>query len=117
MFCLLNGTPIAYSSPSTMMDKSSKIKKGCKGDMTVVRPTVIIGVPLMLGRIYNGIQSQIESGPPIKKAIFDFAVKYKQDWYQKGYDTPILNGYKLMRFYFTVIRRFLIFIIYLQLAV
>jgi len=89
--------------------------------MTVVRPTVIIGVPLMLGRIYNGIQSQIESGPPIKKTIFDFAVKYKQDWYKKGYDTPIFNGYKLCLFYCqhsSISRLFLlIFIMYLKLAV
>jgi len=74
-----------------MMDKSSKIKQGCKGDASIARPTVVVGVPLMLGRIYNGIQSKIENESAIKKAIFDFAVKYKQDWYQKGYDTPILN--------------------------
>ena len=74
-----------------MTDQSSKIKQGCKGDATVARPTVIAAVPLLLGRIYNGIQSKIEKGPPIKKAMFNFALHYKQNWYKKGYGTPILN--------------------------
>ena len=47
----------------------------------------------MLDRIHKGIQAKIESGPSIKKAIFDFAVQYKLEWFQKGYDTPILNRY------------------------
>ena len=82
---------IGYSSPFTMTDKSSKIKQGCKGDATVLKPTVMASVPLMLDRIYKGIQDKIESGPPIKKALFNFAVQYKLNWQKEGYDTPIIN--------------------------
>jgi len=89
----LYGVPIAYSSPLTLTDKSSKVKQGCKGDATVLKPTVIVSVPLMLDRVHKGIQSKIESGPSIKKAIFDFAVQYKLEWYKKGYTTPILDRY------------------------
>ena len=88
---MLYGMPIGYSSPLTMTDNSSKIKQGCKGDATVLKPTAIAGVPLMLDRIYKGIQDKIESGPPIKKALFNLAVQYKLNWQKEGYDTPIIN--------------------------
>ena len=44
--CLLNGVPIGYSSPLTMIDSSSKIMKGCKGDASVLHPTCLTAVPV-----------------------------------------------------------------------
>jgi long-chain acyl-CoA synthetase len=44
--CLLNGVPIGYSSPLTMIDSSSKIQKGCKGDASVLHPTCLTSVPV-----------------------------------------------------------------------
>ena len=88
---MLYGIPIGYTSPLTLTDNSSKIKQGCKGDATVLKPTIIASVPLMLDRIYKGIQDKIENGPPIKKALFNMAVQYKLSWYKNGYDTPIIN--------------------------
>lgn len=44
--CLLTGVPVGYSSPTTLTDSSSKIKKGQKGDVTVLRPTCMISVPV-----------------------------------------------------------------------
>lgn len=44
--CLLNGVPIGYSSPLTMIDSSSKIQKGCKGDASVLHPTCLTAVPV-----------------------------------------------------------------------
>ena len=87
------GIPIGYSSPLTLTDNSSKIKKGYKGDATILRPTIIASVPLMLDRIYKGIQDKIEGGPAIKKALFDMAIQYKLDWFKDGYETPIINEY------------------------
>jgi len=97
---LLYGMAIGYSSPLTMTDKSSKIKQGCKGDATILKPTVIASVPLMLDRIYKGIQENVSNGPPFKKAIFDMALQYKLDWCKAGYDTPIINKY----FYFFILK-------------
>ena len=37
-----------------MMDSSSMIKKGFKGDATLLRPTFMAGVPLILDRVYKG---------------------------------------------------------------
>lgn len=89
--CFLSGIPIGYSSPLTMTDQSSKIKRGCKGDASVLRPTIMASVPLVLDRIYKGIQEKMQSGGSAKKAIFNFFYNYKLKWYHRGYQTPLTN--------------------------
>lgn len=44
--CLLTGVPIGYSTPTTLIDSSSKIKRGCKGDASVLKPTCMTTVPV-----------------------------------------------------------------------
>lgn len=44
--CMLAGVPIGYSTPTTLTDSSSKIKRGAKGDVTVLKPTCMISVPV-----------------------------------------------------------------------
>ena len=56
-----------------MMDSSSMIKKGFKGDATLLRPTFMAGVPLILDRIYKGesrSNSCIRADPMVK--VLDF---------------------------------------------
>jgi len=90
--CLLYGLPIGYSNALTMTDKSSKIKRGSQGDASVLRPTIIAAVPLILDRIYKAIVEKIEGGSPLSKAIFNMALDYKLDWYERGYSTPLINS-------------------------
>ena len=52
---LLFGVSIGYSSPYTLTDSSLYIKPGGKGDASVLRPTVMAAVPLIIDRIYKGI--------------------------------------------------------------
>ena len=47
---MVMGVPIGYSSPNTLTDKSTKIAKGGTGDTTVLRPTLMCCVPLVLDR-------------------------------------------------------------------
>ena len=47
------GVAIGYSSPNTLTDKSTMIKKGGKGDASVLKPTFMACVPLILDRIYK----------------------------------------------------------------
>ena len=44
---------IGYSSPNTLTDKSTMIQKGALGDSTVLKPTFMACVPLILDRIYK----------------------------------------------------------------
>lgn len=79
-----------------MTDKSSKIKRGSQGDASVLRPTIIACVPLILDRIHKNIQDKIDSGSPLKKALFEMAIKYKEHWCDRGFETPIINAYVLV---------------------
>lgn len=46
--CLVSGIAIGYSSALTMIDSSSKIKKGTKGDASVLHPTCMTSVPVSI---------------------------------------------------------------------
>ena len=51
---LLNGIRVGYGSTLTLSDKSSRIKKGSKGDATELRPTLMPAVPEISERIRKG---------------------------------------------------------------
>jgi long-chain acyl-CoA synthetase len=89
--CLLTGVPIGYSNPNTLIDSSTKIMKGTKGDASILRPTCITAVPLILDRICKGITDKINRGSPMQKSIFKYCYDYKCKWYRRGYKTPVLD--------------------------
>jgi long-chain acyl-CoA synthetase len=47
--CFINGVRIGYSSAQTIADTSTAIKAGEKGDLRVLKPTIMAGVPIVLG--------------------------------------------------------------------
>lgn len=53
------GSAIGYGSPLTLIDTSSKIKKGTKGDATVLAPTVLTAVPAILDRVRDGVLNKV----------------------------------------------------------
>lgn len=89
--CLMTGVSIGYSTPLTLIDTSSKIKRGCKGDASVLRPTCMTSVPLILDRISKGINDKVNSGSAFRKALFKFLYQYKVKWIQRGYQTPLID--------------------------
>ncbi|KAH0953865.1 hypothetical protein HN011_000471 [Eciton burchellii] len=91
--CLLNGVPIGYSSPLTLIDSSSKIMRGSKGDASVLHPTCLTAVPLILDRISKGINEKVKRSGPFRQAIFNFAYEYKLKWTKRGYGTPLFDKY------------------------
>nr|CAD7396033.1 unnamed protein product [Timema poppensis] len=93
--CFLCGVSIGYSTPLTMIDTSSKIKKGSKGDATVLKPTIINSVPLILDRISKGIADKVSKSSDFQKAVFRFAYDYRKMWMRRGFDTPLLNRVRL----------------------
>ncbi|OIW01939.1 hypothetical protein TanjilG_25095 [Lupinus angustifolius] len=72
---LAAGVAIGYGSPLTLTDTSSKIKKGTKGDATVLKPTLLTAVPAILDRIRDGVLKKIEEKGGIVKNIFQIAYK------------------------------------------
>lgn len=88
---IMYGVPMGYSTPLTMTDRSSKIKRGSKGDCTILQPTMMAAVPLILDRIYKGILEKVESQGPWLTQLFSYGLEYKINWMHRGWDTPICN--------------------------
>ncbi|KAF2357638.1 AMP-dependent synthetase/ligase [Trinorchestia longiramus] len=90
---LLYGVPMGYSTPLTMTDRSSKVKRGTKGDVSVLKPTLMPSVPLILDRIYKGILEKVAAQGRFIEALFYYGLEYKNKWYHRGWGTPICNWF------------------------
>lgn len=88
---LLLGIKVGYSSPNTMTDMSTKVRKGNKGDASVLKPTMMCAVPLIMDRIYKNITDSVEKKGPTFKKIFEFCFNYKLYWVKQGWQTPIID--------------------------
>lgn len=85
------GCKIGYSSPLTLTDKSTGIKSGQKGDAALLRPTIMVSVPLVLDRVRKAITEVADSKGPFSKMFFRHVVAYKNFWVRLGYRTPIVD--------------------------
>lgn len=88
---LAYGASIGYSSPLTLSDQSSKIKKGTKGDVSILRPTLMAAVPVIMDRIRVNVMDKVKEGPRLLQLFFQFAYNYKLQQIKRGYDAPLLN--------------------------
>ncbi|CAL9131800.1 unnamed protein product [Musa acuminata var. zebrina] len=67
------GVAIGYGSPLTLTDTSNKIKKGTKGDVSVLSPTVMAAVPAILDRVRDGVRKKVDAKGGLSKKLFDAA--------------------------------------------
>ncbi|XP_034490199.1 long-chain-fatty-acid--CoA ligase 4-like [Drosophila innubila] len=89
--CLMTGISIGYSTPLTLIDSSTKIKRGCRGDASVLKPTCMTSVPLILDRISKGIYDKVNTGSTFQKSIFELLYQYKVKWINRGFQTPLTD--------------------------
>ncbi|NXT60932.1 ACSL4 ligase, partial [Chaetops frenatus] len=89
--CITYGCRIGYSSPLTLSDQSSKIKKGSKGDCTVLKPTLMAAVPEIMDRIYKNVMSKVQEMNYIQRTLFKIGYDYKLEQIKRGYDAPLCN--------------------------
>ena len=60
-------------------------------DILILKPTAICGVPKIFQRFYDGIQSKLDLLPPLKRKIFEQAIKIKlKDYINTGMYKNIL---------------------------
>ena len=52
---------------------------------------MMAAVPLIIERIYKGINRKVENGGPFKTKLFNFCVQYKVKWNKRGMNTPLIN--------------------------
>ncbi|KAF8404093.1 hypothetical protein HHK36_008973 [Tetracentron sinense] len=67
------GSAIGYGSPLTLTDTSNKIKRGTKGDASVLGPTLMTAVPAILDRVRDGVSKKVDAKGGLSKKLFDFA--------------------------------------------
>uniref|UniRef100_A0AAR2LZ20 long-chain-fatty-acid--CoA ligase n=1 Tax=Pygocentrus nattereri TaxID=42514 RepID=A0AAR2LZ20_PYGNA len=91
MVCVAYGCRIGYSSPQTLADQSTKIKKGSKGDSTVLQPTLMAAVPEIMDRIYKNVMLKVEEMGVVQKTLFILAYNYKMEQLAKGNRTPLCD--------------------------
>ncbi|KDP29956.1 hypothetical protein JCGZ_18525 [Jatropha curcas] len=72
---LTAGCAIGYGSALTLTDTSNKIKKGTKGDATVLKPTLMAAVPAILDRVRDGVLKKVEEKGGLAKKLFNLAYK------------------------------------------
>lgn len=90
--CVTYGCRIGYSSPQTLSDQSTKIKKGSKGDCSVLRPTLMAAVPEIMDRINKNVMSKVQEMSYMQKTLFTLGYKYKLEQIKRGYDAPLCNA-------------------------
>ncbi|XP_024026661.1 long chain acyl-CoA synthetase 8 [Morus notabilis] len=72
---LAAGCRIGYGSPLTFTDTSTKIKKGTRGDASVLKPTLMAAVPAILDRVRDGVLKKVEDNGGLVKTLFNVGYK------------------------------------------
>ena len=52
---------------------------------------MMVGVPLIIDRIYKGVLANVEKGGPFTAKLFHFCVQYRLYWNSFGMETPLIN--------------------------
>ncbi|XP_074596373.1 long-chain-fatty-acid--CoA ligase 4-like [Brevipalpus obovatus] len=84
------GVPIAFSSPTTFMNGSPGLSRDSQGDINLIRPTMLVCVPLFMERIKKSIEDKLRSKPS-KSLVFQFCVHYKKIWRKFGFETHMVD--------------------------
>ncbi|XP_061774842.1 long-chain-fatty-acid--CoA ligase 3a isoform X2 [Nerophis ophidion] len=91
LVCLSHGCRIGYSSAQTLTDQSSMIKRGSKGDTSVLQPTLMAAVPEIMDRIYKNVMAKVEATSCVQRILFTLAYNYKLEQLSRGCSTPLCD--------------------------
>lgn len=89
--CLINGVKIAFSSPQTISDTSTSIKRGQKGDLRILKPTIMAAVPIVLERLSKTVIDKISKTSWFFQLLFKMFYDYKLSAYRAGRSTRLLD--------------------------
>jgi len=88
---VIEGISIGYSSPQTLTDTSTGVRKGDVGDLRVLNPTLMHAVPAVLERLKKAIEAKVNAGSWVKKALFQVAYEQKLAALRENSSTPLLD--------------------------
>lgn len=85
--------PLSVGSTIAYAEGIDKVQE----NLLEVRPTVLVSVPLLFEKVYATAQGMVESGTPIRKKIFKWAIDIglkKYDYYlNQSFDEMMKNGF------------------------
>ncbi|MGG3468347.1 long-chain fatty acid--CoA ligase [Neobacillus pocheonensis] len=85
--------PLSVGATIAYAESIEKVQE----NLLEVRPTVLVSVPLLFERVYSQAQKLVETGTPLRKKIFKWAIDVglkKYDHYLKlTYDDAMKNGF------------------------
>lgn len=67
------------------------LAEGCSGDATLLQPTQMAAVPLIVDRVCKEISDAVASKGLLLEALLQYAVDYKSSWQDRGFETPLLD--------------------------
>lgn len=88
---LYHGVRFGFATPHTLTDKSPGLLPGQVGDLSQLKPTVMIIVPLILDRIVQGVKQALKAQSYFKEQLVSYLIQYKIYWQSKHYETPLVN--------------------------
>lgn len=88
---LYHGVRFGFANPQTLTNSSPGLYPGESGDVAILKPTVIIMVPLVLDRIVSGVKAGIKSKGYFKEQLVSYLLDYKTKWTSEYYETPRVN--------------------------
>lgn len=89
--CIIFGIRLAYSSPQTIADTSTAIKKGQKGDLRVLKPTIMASVPIVLERLSKTVYEKLSQTSWFKQLFFNIAYQQKLHYFRACRSTRLLD--------------------------
>ena len=89
--CIIFGIRLAYSSPQTIADTSTAIKKGQKGDLRVLKPTIMAAVPIVLERLNKTVYEKMSKTSWVVQLFFKLAYQQKLQYFRACRSTRILD--------------------------
>ena len=85
------GIMIGFSSPQTLTDASTSIKKGQCGDLKILNPSLMHAVPAVLERFAKAVNLKLANASWLKKKLFDIASKQKLKFVKARRNTFLLD--------------------------
>ncbi|CAF1363791.1 unnamed protein product [Adineta steineri] len=92
------GIKCGYSSPQTLTDQSTAIKRGQKGDLQVLRPHLMTCVPTILDRVHKAVNEKINQSNFVTRQLFHLSYKIKVKRLELGLASPHLDKLIFSRF-------------------
>ncbi|XP_018494179.1 long-chain-fatty-acid--CoA ligase 4 [Galendromus occidentalis] len=91
IIAILFGVKIGYSSATTLTDNSPSIIPGQQGDCSILQPTIMPAVPLMLDRVKKAVIRKCREKGAVSARVLELAIQETLKRHKRGQDATIYD--------------------------